>query len=104
MHQLSTNHAERSHVNDLYKIDLPEADQPAPTVNMVQLRQLPDDTLHTILEESPEPYSEGSTNSCSSFPLGFGRELFMVSHDSIAVDGETSVQHCECEARNTDRQ
>ena len=28
----------------------------------------------------------------------------MVSHDSIVVDGETSVQCCEREARNTDRQ
>ena len=28
----------------------------------------------------------------------------MVSHDSIVIDGETSVQHHEREARNTDRQ
>ena len=28
----------------------------------------------------------------------------MVSHDSIAINGETSVQRCEREARNTDRQ
>ena len=28
----------------------------------------------------------------------------MVSQDSTAVDGETSVQHREREARNTDRQ
>ena len=28
----------------------------------------------------------------------------MVSHDSVAVDGETSVQHHEREAKNTDRQ
>ena len=49
MHHLFADHTERSHVNDLYKIDLPKADQPAPTVNMVQLRQLLDETLHTIL-------------------------------------------------------
>ena len=60
--------------------------------------------LQTILEESPEPYSEGSTSTCPPFPPGFGRELFMVSHDSIAIDGETSVQRRERETRNTDRQ
>ena len=105
VHHLFADHAERSHVNDLYQIDFPEADQPAPMVNMVQIRtDLPDDTLHTILEESPEPYSEVSTSSCPSFPLGFGRELFMVSHDSVPIDGETSVQLRECEAKNADRQ
>ena len=47
--------------------------------------------LHTILEESPEPYSEVSANSCPSFPPGLGGEFFMVGHDSVAIDGETSV-------------
>ena len=28
----------------------------------------------------------------------------MVSHDSVAIDGETSVQRREHEAKNTDRQ
>ena len=28
----------------------------------------------------------------------------MVSHDSVAIDGETSVQHREREARNADHQ
>ena len=60
--------------------------------------------LQTILEESPEPYSEGSTSTYPPFPLGFRRELFMVSHDSIAIDGETSVQRHERETRNADRQ
>ena len=73
-------------------------------IKMVQIQQLPDDTLHTILEESLEPYSKGSTSNCPPFPLGFGRELFMVSHDSVAIDGETSVQRREREARNADRQ
>ncbi|XP_066364291.1 uncharacterized protein [Miscanthus floridulus] len=76
-------------------------------VNMVQIWQLPDESLNAILEESPEPYSEGSTetiNSCPPFPPGFVGELFMVSHDSVAVDGKNSVQCYEREARNTDRQ
>ena len=91
LHHLFADHTKRSYINGLYQIDLPEADQLVPIVNMVQIRQLLDETLHTILEESPEPYFEGSTSSCPPFPLGFGRELFMVSHDSVAVDGETSV-------------
>ena len=104
MHHLFADHVKRSHVNDLYQIDFLEADQPAPMINMVQIRtDLPDDMLPTILEESPEPYSEGSTNSCPSFPLGLGRLFFMVSHDSVVVDGENSVQRREREARNTDR-
>ena len=74
-------------------------------INKVEIQtDLPDETLHTILEESPKPYSEASANSCPSFSLGLGRELFMLSHDSFAVDGETSVQCREREAKNTDRQ
>jgi len=74
VHHLFADHAERSRVDNLYQIDSLEADQPAPMVNMVQIRiDLPDDTLQTILEESPEPYSEGSTSTCPPFPPGFGR-------------------------------
>ena len=73
-------------------------------VNMVQIQtDLPNDTLHKILEESPEPYSKGSTSNCPPFPTGFGRELFMVSHDSAAIDGEASVQRRERETKNVDR-
>jgi len=35
---LFINHAKRNRVDDLYKIDLPKADQPAPMVNMVAIR------------------------------------------------------------------
>ena len=72
---------------------------------MVQIRtDLPDDTLHTILEESSEPYSEGSTSNCPPFPPSFGTELFVVSQDNFAIGRETSVQRREREARNVDRQ
>ena len=37
LHHLFTDHTKRSYVNDLYQIDLPEADQPAPMINMVQI-------------------------------------------------------------------
>ena len=90
VHHLFADHAKRSHVDDLYQINFLEADQPALMINMVQIQiDLQDDTLHIILEESPEPYSEGSTSTCPPFLPGFGRELFMVSHDSIVIDGET---------------
>ena len=105
VYHLFADHAERSHIDDLYQIDFLVADQPTPMVNMAQIRiDVLDDTLQIILEGSPEPYFKGSTSTCPPFPLGFGRELFMVSHDSIAIDGETSVQRRECETRNADRQ
>ena len=108
MHHLFTDHTERSHVNNLYQTNFPKADRPTPMINMVHMVQIQtdllDETLHMILEESLEPYFEDSTSSCPPFPLGFGRELFMVSHDSIAIDGETSVQRREREARNSYRQ
>jgi hypothetical protein len=43
---LFADHVERDHVTDLYMIDLTKSDQPAPVVNMVNIRQLPSDSLH----------------------------------------------------------
>jgi hypothetical protein len=59
VHHLFTDHAERSHISDLYAIDSTDPDQPAPMVNMVAIHQLTDDTsdptesLHNILNEKP---------------------------------------------------
>ena len=54
LHHLFTDHTEHSRVDDLYQINFLEANQPTPMVNMVQiLTDLLDDTLHTILEETP---------------------------------------------------
>ena len=61
VHYLFIDHIECDHVDDLYMIDLPKADQLVLVVNMVDIRQISDDSLHTILEESPDAYSEGST-------------------------------------------
>jgi hypothetical protein len=44
--------AERDHVSDLCLIDLPEPDHPAPIVNVVEIRQIRENSLSTILEES----------------------------------------------------
>jgi hypothetical protein len=53
-YQDAIHHLFIDHIDNLYMIDLPEASQPAPVVNMVSIRQLPDDSLHSILEESPD--------------------------------------------------
>jgi hypothetical protein len=57
IHHLFTDHVKGDHIDDLYMIDLPKTGQPAPVVNMVSIHQLPDDSLHSILEESPNEYS-----------------------------------------------
>ena len=38
IHHLFIDHAERDYIDDLYRIDLPKANQPAPVVNMVAIR------------------------------------------------------------------
>jgi hypothetical protein len=51
IHHLFADHVERDHVTDLYMIDLTKFDQPAPVVNMVNIRQLPSDSLHDRSED-----------------------------------------------------
>ena len=69
VHHLFADHAERSRIDDLYQIDFLEADQPTPMVNMVQIRtDLPDDTLHTILEESPRAILRRLYQHLPTFP------------------------------------
>ena len=107
IHHLYIDYTERDHVNDLYKIDLPKADQPEPIVNMMAIHQIPDDSINNILEESPDIYSEGSSetiSSCPTFLLGFRGEIFHISHDNITRDDETSDQRDARLAKNADRQ
>ena len=67
IHHLFVDHIERDHVTNLYMIDPTDFGQPAPVVNMVAIHQLLDDSplliesLHNILNESPDNYSKGST-------------------------------------------
>jgi hypothetical protein len=42
---------EHDHILDLYLIDLPEPDHPVPTVNVVEIRQIGEDSLSTISKE-----------------------------------------------------
>lgn len=58
-----------------------------------------------ILEEDLGSNSEGSTSiaiSYSTIPRSFGGELFMVSHDSVAQDRETSAPHGAHKGNNAD--
>ena len=94
-------------------IDPTDSGQPAPMINMVAIRRLSDDpslpteSLHNVLNESPDDYSEGSTktlSSCPTFPLGFGDMIFHVSHDSVTKDGKPAEDREARLAKNADRQ
>ena len=86
-------------------IDPTKSDQPMPVVNMVNIRQLLEEPLHSVLDESPNECSKGSTkttSSCPSFPLRFGGMIFHVSHDSVTRDGDTTDERNARLAKNTD--
>lgn len=61
-----TDQIRHGDIDDLTKSDLPKADQVPLMVNMVAIHKLPDESLHTILEETLN--SEGSTKTDVSFP------------------------------------
>jgi hypothetical protein len=113
VHHLFIDHTKRSHVFGLYVIDPADYDQPAPMVNMVAIHRLTDDSpdltesLHNILNESPNKFSEGSTktaSSCPTFPLGFGGMIFHINVDSGTKDGETPEEREARLAKNANRQ
>jgi hypothetical protein len=54
--------AECDHILDLCLIDLPEPNHPTPTVNVVEIRQIREDSLSTILEESTRSTESHGTN------------------------------------------
>jgi hypothetical protein len=89
---------ERDHVLDLYLIDLPEPDHHAPTVNVVEIRQIEEDLLSTISEESTRSTGSLRTNYTRTiidpygqeflaFPPGFGGTVFAVSNDKPLATG-----------------
>ena len=91
VHHLFIDHVDRDHIDDLYRIDLPKANRPAPVVNVVAIHQTLDDSINDILEESPDAYSDGSTetvSTCPTFLLGFEGGIFHIRHDSVTRDGE----------------
>jgi hypothetical protein len=110
---LFVNPTERDHILDLCLIDLPEPDHPAPTINVVEIRQIGEDSLSTILEESTwsiESYGTSYTHTLidpygkefSAFPPGFGGAIFAVSNDEPPHDGKTDQERVAREERNAD--
>jgi hypothetical protein len=82
-------------------IDPTDSGLPVPMVNVVAICQLSDDSplptesLHDVMNESPNDYSKGSTktvSSCPTFLPRFGGMIFHVSHDNITKDGETAEE------------
>jgi hypothetical protein len=105
---------ECDHVSDLYLLDLPKPDHPAPTINVVEIRQIREDSLSTILEESTGstgPHGANYTHTLidpygevfPAFPPGFGGAVFAVSNDEPTRDGETDRERAAREERNADR-
>jgi hypothetical protein len=95
--------AERDHVLDLCLIDLPEPDHPTPTVNMVDIRQIGQDSLSTIPEEGTRSTKSHGTNytltlidpyghKFLAFARSFGGAVFAVSNDEPPHDGETDQE------------
>jgi hypothetical protein len=105
--------AERDHILDLYMIDLPKPNHPAPTVNVVEIRQIRADSLSTISEESIRSTESHRTNYTRSFidpygqefltfPPNFGGAVFAVSNNEPPHDGETNQERVSREERNAD--
>jgi hypothetical protein len=105
--------AKHDHVLDLYLLDLPKPDHPAPTVNVVQIKQIGEDSLSTIPEESTGSTGSHGTNytrtlidpygeDFPAFPPGFGGAIFAVSNNETPRDGETNQERAAQEKRNAD--
>jgi hypothetical protein len=100
--------AERDHVSDLYLLDLPKPDHPASTVNVVEIRQIGEDSLSTIPEESTGSHGTNYTHTLidpygedfSAFPPSFRGAVFAVSNDEPPRDEETDQERLTREERN----
>jgi hypothetical protein len=64
--------AKRDHVLDLCLIDLPEPNHPVPTVNMVDIRQIAQDSLSTIPEEGTGSTDSHGTNHTRTLIDSYG--------------------------------
>jgi hypothetical protein len=89
---------ERDHILGLCLIDLPEPNHPTPTVNVVEIRKIEEDSLSTILEESTGSTESHKTNythtlidpygqEFPTFPPGFGGAVFAVNNDDPLMMG-----------------
>jgi hypothetical protein len=105
---------ERDYFSDHYLIDMPKLDHPAPTVNVVEIRQIGEDSLSIIPEEitgSTESHGASYTRTLIdpygqeflAFPPRFGGAVFAVSNDEPPRNGETDQERVAREERNVDR-
>ena len=86
-------------IHPLTELVLSSVGQFAPAISTVQIHQLDDDSLLPILEVDPRAKSKGTIKtitdliaSSPSPPRCFPREIFMISVDSVARNGETDAQ------------
>jgi hypothetical protein len=78
---------------------------------VVEIRQIGEDSLSTILEESTRSHGTNYTRTLidpygeefSAFPPGFEGAVFAVSNDETPRDGETDQERVAWEERNADR-
>jgi hypothetical protein len=112
--QLFVDLAKRDHIFDSYLIDLPKPNHPAPTINVVEIKQIRENSHSTILEESTGSTKSHGTSYTHTlidpygqeflaFPPGFGGAVFGVSNDEPPRDEETDQERVAREERNTDR-
>jgi hypothetical protein len=88
----------------------PITDQLSPTIDMLQIGQHPEESLHTILEKNPDSESQGSMEIVAEtatvqppFPPFRGGGIFNVSINSPPWDGQTDEDHAARVNRNANR-
>jgi hypothetical protein len=105
--------AEHDHVSYLCLIDLPKPNHPTLTINVVEIRQIREDSLSTIPKESTRSTESHGTNYTSTlidpygqeflaFPPDFRGAVFAVSNDEPPHDEEIDQERVAQEERNTD--
>jgi hypothetical protein len=66
---------ERDHVSDLCLIDLPEPDHPTSTVNVVEIRQIGEDSLSIVPKESTGSTESHGTSYTHTLIDPYGQEF-----------------------------
>jgi hypothetical protein len=74
--------AERNHDSGLCLIDLPELDHPAPTVNVVEIRQIRENSVSTIAKESTGSTKSHWTSYTRTFIDPYMQEFLVVTKPS----------------------
>jgi hypothetical protein len=80
--------AERDHVSDIFLLELPKIDYPAPIINMMDIRQIDGDLLSTIQEEST-----GSTGSTHAITNPYEEFLVFPSASKVLSSPSAPMNH-----------